>query len=337
VQTFRVLSLDGGGIKGLFPASFLATIEKTSGKRIRDYFDLIVGTSTGGILALGLGLGLPASAIVEFYMKKGPRIFPTLSLGSRIRKRIKRMFVPAYSGGALATALVEVFGDRRLGESTCRLVILSLNASTGELHLFKTAHRENLRTDFKTKAVDIALATSAAPTYFPAHTIDGTRFLDGGIWANNPSMAALVEAHTILEQPLEKITILSLGCTESPKYLSKIFGRVGGAIAWAPVMSEWFMHGQAQSAEKQAHLLLGKDRYLRISPIVREGLYHLDGVGAAEELLGLGKTEARKALQEIEIRFLMTPADPFIPCYNHADEASRDFPKLRPAPSVVED
>jgi len=71
----QILAIDGGGIKGVFPAAFLAKIEETTGKRIVDHFDLIVGTSTGGIIAIGLALGLPASEILQFYESYGPKIF----------------------------------------------------------------------------------------------------------------------------------------------------------------------------------------------------------------------------------------------------------------------
>src|SRR5271155_1609600 len=102
----KVLSLDGGGIKGVFAASLLASVEESLGVMVGDYFDLIVGTSTGGILALGLGMGLPAKRILEFYETYGPRIFR--------RSWLSRFYAPVFLGkydpGPLRSALQDVFG-----------------------------------------------------------------------------------------------------------------------------------------------------------------------------------------------------------------------------------
>jgi len=137
----RVLSIDGGGIKGVFPASFLATIEDSLGGPVGDYFDLIVGTSTGGILALGLGLGLDARKMLDFYTTHGRRIFG----GNRLLRTIWRLGKSKYSPAPLKNALSEVFGDRKLGDSRKRLVVPSFNLDSGEVHIWKTSHHPRLR------------------------------------------------------------------------------------------------------------------------------------------------------------------------------------------------
>src|SRR6266576_55466 len=101
MSRFRILSLDGGGIKGAFTASVVAALEKDTGKAAADYFDLITGTSTGGIVAIGLGLGLPAKQIMEFYSKHGPTIFPSTSLIQRTRGFIRQLFAPKHSHDVL--------------------------------------------------------------------------------------------------------------------------------------------------------------------------------------------------------------------------------------------
>src|SRR5437016_2708903 len=116
----RILSIDGGGIKGVFPASFLASVEEDIGDRIAKYFDLIVGTSTGGIIALALGLGYPAKDILQFYEELGPQVFKRPPIWRRI-------VFAKYSHDALKAALESQFGGRRLGESSARLVIPSMN------------------------------------------------------------------------------------------------------------------------------------------------------------------------------------------------------------------
>ena len=103
----RILSIDGGGIKGVFPAAFLATLEEATGLRIADYFDLIVGTSTGGIIAIGLGLGFSGSDLLRFYEHYGPQIFP-----KRHFAFLRRWFGEKYNVAPLRTALEEQFGGR---------------------------------------------------------------------------------------------------------------------------------------------------------------------------------------------------------------------------------
>jgi len=173
----KVLSIDGGGIKGVFPASFLASVEESLGDKVSNYFDLIVGTSTGGIIALGLGLGMTAKDILKFYEELGPSIFH----GSIISKLIGRLYSSKYNQKPLNDALINTFGQKKLGESTKRVVIPSLNLETGEVHLFKTAHHPRLEKDYKMCAIDVALATAAAPTYFPTFQSSyGIPLVDGG-------------------------------------------------------------------------------------------------------------------------------------------------------------
>src|SRR5437867_798455 len=127
----RILSIDGGGIKGVLPAAFLAAIEETIGRPIAEYFDLIAGTSTGGIIALGLGLGMSAGDIMHFYEELGPTVFG----GNRLWRTVRRAGLSAYTSAPLRVALEAKFGDRRLGESLNRLVIPSVNLETGEVYI----------------------------------------------------------------------------------------------------------------------------------------------------------------------------------------------------------
>jgi uncharacterized protein len=178
----KILSIDGGGIKGVFPASFPATVEETVGGNIGDYFDLIVGTSTGGIIALGLGLDFSAKQLLSCYEKEGGKTFG----GGRAMRWFPHIRKPKYDPKPLKAALESTFGERLLGESQKRLVIPSLNIATGEVHLWKTCHHPRLQLDYKCKAVEVALATSAAPTYFPTFQGQtGIPLIDSGVWANN--------------------------------------------------------------------------------------------------------------------------------------------------------
>ncbi|MFC8936002.1 CBASS cGAMP-activated phospholipase [Rhodococcus sp. NPDC057135] len=306
----KILSIDGGGIKGVFPAAFLAEIEKTLGKPIVEHFDMIVGTSTGGIIALGLGMGLSAQEILNFYEEHGPDIFG----GNRKWKVLRQIGGAKYDPLPLRKALVEVFGDRQLGESRTRLVVPSLNLETGEVHVFKTAHHQRFVRDYREKVVDVAMATAAAPTYFPTHRLDaGVPLIDGGMWANNPMGPAAVEALGVLGWDAGKISLLSVGCTTAVANNTADRTKKLGVNYWASRLLNVVMSGQSSSSNGTAQLLLGHDNVHRISPIVDDKRFSLDGVKNIESLRGLGSSEARKAYPLLEQTFFIDKSEPFVP------------------------
>src|SRR5712691_3881147 len=180
-RPFRILSLDGGGVKGAFAASALATFEQTTGRRIVEHFDLLTGTSTGGIIAIGLAMGATAETICRFYETDGPKIFPKRDGIQKWLGQIRDVFWPRFSNESLRAAIQGVVGDRPLKEAKTRLVIPTYDVNTGKVYLFKTPHHPGYSHHADLLAVDVALATAAAPTYFPAHTIPGRgTFIDGG-------------------------------------------------------------------------------------------------------------------------------------------------------------
>lgn len=306
----RILSIDGGGIKGVFPAAFLATLEDAIGERIANYFDLIVGTSTGGILALGLGLGLSATEILSFYEQYGPQIFQQ---GGGLGW-LRHLIFAKYSDAMLRQALEETFGDLKLGESNQRLVIPSLNLDKGEAYLYKTAHHPRFERDYKELAVTVALATSAAPTFFPTHLSEGgTAFIDGGVWANNPAVIAMIEAVKTLQWNPDTVRLLSLGCSTPPVSVGWERWLPFGKIGWAPKIVEMFMAGQSSFSLGAAQLFAGEKNVLRIDPIVQRNRFVMDGANNILILKGLGQSEARKELPKLRQLFLTEPAPTFVP------------------------
>lgn len=309
-MTRRILAIDGGGIKGVLPASFLATVEDSLGHGVARYFDLIVGTSTGGIIALGLGLGLSASEILSFYMQLGPKVFRR----SPRSRWLASLVAGRYNPGPLEEALRSTFGERTLGESSHRLVIPSLNLETGEVYIHKTRHHPKFERDYKERVVDVALATAAAPTYFPAHrSASGIPLVDGGTWANNPTGLAVVEAIGVLGWPRESLRVLSLGCTTQPLDVGWGSSLSLGRGYWGLKIVDVFLAGQSSGSLGTAYVLLGHENVLRISPTVPTGRFGLDTVKEIPALRGLGATEARKALPVLRERFLTTPAERFVP------------------------
>ena len=323
----RILCIDGGGIKGVFPASFLATVEEALYKSISPFFDLVVGTSTGGIIALGLGLGFSARQMLTFYEESGPSIFG----GSPGLRWLRWLARAKYGQSALRAALRGVFGERLLGESTTRLVVPSFNIENGEVHIWKTAHHPHLERDYRQQALEVALSTAAAPTYFPTHmTIAGVPLIDGGVWANNPVAIAVVEALGVLRWDAAEIQILSLGCTTPP--LAANWGRNHslGIVGWSHKIVDVFMTAQSVSATAMAqHLLADRNQLLRISPIVGQGVFDVDKIDGVPVLRGLGSFEARKALPELRKRFFDLPeAEIFIPEHALVSAAGDPPPRM---------
>lgn len=320
-MTFRILALDGGGIKGSFTSGVLTALEERTGKRLVDHFDMIAGTSTGGIIALGIGMGMPAEEIQRFYTEHGPKIFPGTSLFSRIRGSLRHIFQAKHSQDELREALELVFGDLRLGDSLRPMVIPTYDAIGGRIFVLKTAHHEHLAGDYEANVVDVALATSAAPTYFsstpfPQH--EGNSYVDGGVWANSPAMVALVEAVHFLKVPLEDIDILSVGTTFEPFNIAE--KKSSGIAGWNRGLIEIMMTAQQEAANAQSMLLVDR-RYHRINTVTPKGEFSLDDAQPEQirRLIALGRGEAlkRENLSVVEERFLNGEhAAPFKPVYS---------------------
>lgn len=306
-ERFQVLALDGGGAKALFTAHVLARLEDDLGLRVRDAFDLIAGTSAGGIIALALGAGIPPAEIVDQYSSLVNTVFPR-------RRRAwwtlpRRAARPTYAQSALRSALEGVFHQQKLGDSTKRLLVPAWDVQNGGVYLFKTPHHARLRRDWKISMVDVALATTAAPTYFPAADVDGQRFIDGGVWANNPSVVAITEAVRTLGVPLESIRVLNVGTTDkllgSPSQLQRAgFGR------WATKAVPLVLAASSRGGQAVAQNLLGAERYHRFDAMVHAGLYSLDKIDA-RSLAGVAGAASRMLAPDYSSYF----ADHLAPTY----------------------
>jgi hypothetical protein len=312
MTAYRILSLDGGGIKGAFTASFLAALEEKLPHRISAYFDLICGTSVGGIIALGLGLGFTGQALLEFHQVFGREVFG----GNPLVRWLRQWGIAKYSEKPLRAALERILDDRRLGEAQTRLVIPSLNLETGKVYLYKTAHHPRLATDYRVPAVDVAMATASASTYFPTHRdAFGLPLVDGGVWANNPVSVAVVEAITILGWSAAELRVLSVGCTSSPLTIGLARHLPLGNLYWARKIADLFMAAQTSASLSTAQLLAGKDNIFRIDPQVAPGRFTLDGIKELNSLVGLGRSEAREAFPLLEQPFFTQPCQKFEPLH----------------------
>jgi patatin-like phospholipase/acyl hydrolase len=304
-EPFQILSLDGGGIKGLFAASVLAALETDLKTNIVDHFDLAVGTSTGGIVALALGAGLRPTEIVDLYTRMGASVFA----GSHVRGP-RRLVRSKFEPGPLRTALQTALGDRQLWQSVVPLVIPAYDLTSDRIHLFKTPHHERLRRDWPLRMTDVAMATSAAPTYLPAYELDGIRFVDGGVWANNPVMVGIAEAVSMFGRSLEDIRVFSLSTTSDLRDRHPSLDR-GGIVQWAGNAVDVVLSGQSMGANTAALHLLG-DRLMRVDEPVPAGVLRIDRIDR-KQLIGRARTVSRMCCPEFATNFVAHRAARFEP------------------------
>lgn len=321
---FQILALDGGGAKALFSAHVLAHIEEDLGVRITDHFDLIAGTSAGGIVALGLGAGLSPKDIADRFGDLVDRVFP-----GRLqrRARLSRLREPAYDGDVLRDVLVDVLGDRTLGDSCMRLVIPSWDLQRGEVHIFKTRHNERLTRDWRIKMVDVALATTAAPTYFRAAHVRDAPLIDGGVWANNPSVLAIGEAVSMLGVPLEAIRVLNVGTmepfTDNVDRLER-----AGIVGWGPKAASVILNASSRGGMGTAMHLVGFDDFVRFDAPVPPGKFALDRINA-KAVRGYASTSSRNLAPEFTAKFADHAAPAFTPL---PSPTARSGPSSDPMP-----
>ncbi len=222
-KTFRILSLDGGGYKGLYTACVLTEVEAFN-KPLAQHFDLLCGTSIGGLIALALAAGKPAAEIKQFFLEWGACIFPQGSRWQRLRRSFGQLaWGGKYGDVDLRVALNSVLGAARMRDSNSYLCIPTLNLPTLSPWVFKTDHDPELTRDSNWFMRDVARATSAAPTFFPIAEIEGLpgrQFCDGGLWANNPTLVGLIEAFRFFVGPkraYDSVRVLSLGTVDDCK------------------------------------------------------------------------------------------------------------------------
>lgn len=319
-RRFRILSIDGGGIRGIFPAAILAGLERdhAGGASIANYFDLIAGTSTGGIIALGLGCGLTGAQLLDLYVKRGCEVFPPFPDNSygRVRRwlRDKRQYMYyAYDRAALERMLTDRLGDKLFGESQSRLVIPAFEGKHSEVFVFKTPHHENYKFDRWEKMVTVGLATAAAPTFFRPLQHKGFTLVDGGVWANNPVMLGVIEALTAFDVSREQIDVLTLSCGDDPYIVSDAEINKGGVWHWKMIMSA-AMRLQSEAATNQARLLLGPPQVIRIPPRpIAPSIRMDDWQRSVAELIPAANEALEAQGEKIASLFLRNPATQFVP------------------------
>lgn len=314
-RRFRILSIDGGGIRGIFPAAVLAELERryTGGRSIASCFDLVAGTSTGGIIGLGLAAGYTATELRDLYVQRGDEIFPPVCRLKAIARDAIQYAHYTYDRAALENLLTEKLSTRLFGEASMRLCIPAFDGKHSEVFVFKTPHHGDYQTDRYERMVNVGLATAAAPSYFRALEHGGYTLVDGGVWANNPVMLAVIEALTCFDVARDQIDVLTLGCGDDKYVVSGRQVSMGGLWHWRKIM-EGAMRLQSLAATNQARLLLGPPSVIRIdAPAFEPKLRMDDWPRSVDELVPAAQLAADVDGERIAQMFLQAPAAPFVP------------------------
>lgn len=276
-KLIKILSIDGGGIRGIIPAMILAEIEKITGRPISSMFDLIAGSSTGGIIALALvkpgNEGNPkyrAQDTIKIYEKEGREIFSRTFLHKV--KSLGSLTDQKYPSAGIESVLQRYFNDTMLSEALTDVLLATYDIERRKPFFFKSTYAKNPKKigyDFLMKVA--ARATSAAPTYFEPAKIDIGGFedyyalIDGGVVANNPAMCAYVEARTMFPQhKAEDFFLLSIGTGSVTHRIPYEDAQNWGLAGWAkPILSAVY-DGVSQSVDYQLKQLLSTQRYYRL-------------------------------------------------------------------------
>jgi patatin-like phospholipase/acyl hydrolase len=286
LKPYLVLSLDGGGIRGVLTAVLLERLDRAV--PFLDRVDLFAGTSTGGIIALALAFGYPPGEVRTFYENLGARIFEDTFLDDV--RDLGNLVGAEYSIDNLAQALGERFEGKRLGDLTRNVVVSSFDLDNapvkpGQARTWKAKFFHNFPgpdSDASERIDEVALRTSAAPTFFPIFQ----GYIDGGVVASNPAMCALAQALNkgTGGQELDQVLLLSMGTGRNPRFLTSVDGDWGLA-QWAPHLVDLILEGSVNLANYQCRQVLG-DRYLRIDPLLDERI-GLDGVDQIGSLVAI--------------------------------------------------
>ncbi len=295
---FNILSLDGGGVRGVFSAQLLDSIDSQLGIDIYKTFDLIVGTSTGSIVAAYVATRGDMSELVKEFEQNASKIFAPQFLSHGY-------FKSRYRSSNLESFLKDKFGSLKLGQIDKPLIINASNASTGEVHLFKSAYQEKLRNGDYFRDGEVYLykaiqASCSAPTYFDPVEMSGDLLCDGGIWANNPSVVGYVDAIRNFNRPHESIRVFSVGTGKIDKFYlpSKRWGLLTG---WQQSkIVDFAMLCQTQYAENCMKLIL-RENFFRINPSIKD--WGLDNFKPIPTLKSIANNKAMNLAEEIR-RFL---------------------------------
>lgn len=281
-QTFHVLALSGGGYRGLYAATVLAELETALGRPIASHFDLLCGTSAGALLALGLAADIPAAELKSLFEQQGVRIFGNRSLA---RSVFGFWLTAKHNSSGLHEVLTERFADLTVGHLKHRVLIPAVNYTTGRGQFFKTPHHPSFELDYKMRVVDVAMATAAAPVYFPLARNDRGVFADGGLVGNAPGLFGLHEVRTFLAPRQDvRVRVLSIGTMTIGATLRGSAGLDRGFGRWRGSLFDLVISAQESSVDYMLRQSLGEDYFQiddKATPDQSQDIKALDMVSTA--------------------------------------------------------
>lgn len=278
-----ILSIDGGGIRGIIPALLVAEIERLTGKPACQLFDYIAGTSTGGIIAVGLACpgtdGKPkyrARDLADLYVKEGSAIFHN-TFWHRV-EALGMLMGPKYDGGGAEKVFHNYFGGWDLVSALTRVLVTAYEIESRMPTFFKSWEATPARGNYL--LADVARATSAAPTFFPPAKFQDKVFIDGGVFANNPTMCVLAEVKKL--HPEEAVLVVSLGTGNADRPISYELAKSWGLAGWASPLIDILIDGVSDTVDYQAEQLAvaGKvpGHYYRFQTDIPREIQEMDDV-----------------------------------------------------------
>ncbi|MEH7180443.1 CBASS cGAMP-activated phospholipase [Neobacillus vireti] len=296
----KLLCIDGGGIRGIFSIAILQALEEEVGYPVGKLFDAVAGTSTGAIIAASVSLDKKMKEVHENYMLYGEKIFK--------RQAKVGIFKSVYSDRSLRKLLKKSFGDLQLEDIEKPLLIPAVDITHGKPFIHRSNFGHPGNDDLSIKLWDAVLSSCSAPVYFPPNNI-GNEYLsiDGGLWANNPSLVGLTESIHYFQKGMEDIHILSLGTGLQNIDFTYDKEKYWGINEWLPFrfpsmkvtpkLLDLALHLSSESVTYHCQLLL-KDQYLRINEELGEEV-PFDEVKYMDFLSELGRRTFYKQKNEI--------------------------------------
>lgn len=298
-RTFRILSLSGGGVRGIFQAVFLKNLEDALGPPLYKHFDLVAGTSNGAIIAVAVALGIDLARVVDFYKGNSEAIFSSRRFYS-IRKGAR------YNQKILRQYLVDVFENNQIKDAKTKILITASCIDRFSHYVFSSFPTQlESSFDAKLSVVDVVLASSAAPTYFPPiKPLSQERsFVDGGLWANSPSLVAVLSASCDLDISPFSMRLLSVGTGDFPQgFLAEQLDKLKPmSSSTIETIFELMFSCQQSAADGQAEQLIGRENFLRVSPQLESSISLDDTEMARKKLPPLAEMEIQKYLPRINM------------------------------------
>ncbi len=293
MKPYRILTIDGGGLRGIIPLRILQEVEKQSGKRVHELFDMISGTSTGGLIASCLTLRskedpskprFTTDDLMEMYTGKANTIFPVKSGIAKFFSLLTNLWNPAFNGRGLSKVLKEYISEERIKDSLLPLLIASYDLQSNKPLFFKTSEASGNK-EANARIYDVCRATSAAPTFLPAYSFKHKKqpviAIDGGVYINSPGMAAVAEILRYAEMPFynrpglteKDIVVLSIGTGSYTGSITEKEAVGWGQLQWVTRITDIMMKGVSQSIDYEMQQVLKEGNYLRLNMEIKNKKY----------------------------------------------------------------